>query len=89
MVFLKVAPMRGVIRFGLKGKLNPRIGDLAYRLALPPSLSGVHNVFHVSMLRKYVSDPSHVLSYEPLELRNDLSYEEAPVKILDREVKEL
>ena len=84
--------MRGVRRFGVKGKLSPRfigpfeilekVGEVAYRLALPPALSGVHNVFHVSMLRKYVSDPSHVLSYENLELDEDLSYEEKPVQIL-------
>ena len=53
-----------------------RIGEVAYRLAMPPSLSVVHNIFHVSMLRKYVSDPSHVLSYENLELDEELSYEE-------------
>ena len=89
--------MRGVKRFGVKGKLSPRfigpfevldrIGEVAYRLAMPPSLSAVHNVFHVSMLRKYVSDPSHVLSYEDLELDEDLSYEEKPVQILDRKEK--
>ena len=56
---------------------------------MPPSLSVVHNVFHVSMLRKYVSDPSHVLSYENLELDDDLSYEEKPVQILDRKEKVL
>ena len=66
MVFLKVAPMKGVIRFGKKGKLSPRfvgpfgilkcIGKVAYKLALPPTLAGVHNVFHVSMLRKYIPD---------------------------------
>ena len=56
-----------------------RIGEVAYRLAMPPSLSAVHNAFHVSMLRKYVSDPSYVLSYENLELDKDLSYEEKPV----------
>ena len=54
---------------------------------MPPLLSAVHNVFHVSMLRKYVSDPSHVLSYEELELDEDLSYEEKPVQILDRKEK--
>ena len=63
-VFLRVSPMRGVKRFGAKGKLSPRfigpfqimdrVGAVAYRIALPPSLSGVQNVFHVSMLRKYV-----------------------------------
>ncbi|XP_073017865.1 uncharacterized protein [Primulina eburnea] len=68
-VFLKISPFRGTIRFGKKGKLSPRfigpyeilerVGDLAYRLALPPALSGVHDVFHVSMLRKYHPDPSH------------------------------
>ncbi|XP_073133323.1 uncharacterized protein [Henckelia pumila] len=77
-VFLKVSPMKGVMRFGRRGKLNPRyigpfeilerIGTLSYRLALPPSLAKVHNVFHVSMLRRYVSNPSHVLDFEPLQL---------------------
>ncbi|PON98134.1 Ribonuclease H-like domain containing protein, partial [Trema orientale] len=77
-VYLKVALMKGVMRFGKKGKLSPRfigpyeiiekVGNVAYRLAFHPKLSGVHNVFHVSMFRKYVSDPSHVLSQEPLEL---------------------
>ena len=62
---------------------------MAYRLALPPDLSRVHNVFHVSLLRKYVLDPTHVLSYEPLEVREDLSYEETPIGIIDRKVKEL
>ena len=98
-VFLKVAPMKGVMRFGKKGKLSPRfvgpfevlerIGVVAYRLALPPSLSAVHNVFHVSMLRKYISDSSHVLNYEPLQLNQDLTYEEKPVRILDTKEKEL
>ncbi|KAL0546890.1 hypothetical protein IC582_016808 [Cucumis melo] len=98
-VFLKVAPMRGVVRFERRGKLSPRfvgpfeilerIGPVAYRLALPPSLSTVHDVFHVSMLRKYVSDPSHVVDYEPLEIDENLSYTEQPVEVLAREVKTL
>ncbi|KAL5555342.1 hypothetical protein UlMin_037578 [Ulmus minor] len=98
-VFLKVAPMKGVMRFGKKGKLSPRyigpfeilerIGKVAYRLALPPELSYVHNVFHVSMLRRYVSDPSHVLENEPIEVHKDLTYEEQPVQILDRKDKTL
>ena len=79
MVFLKVAPMKGVMRFRKKGKLSPRfgspfeilkhIGKVVYELALPPTLARVHNVFHVSMLRKYFSDPSHVLNYEPLKIK--------------------
>ncbi|XP_030505112.1 uncharacterized protein LOC115720090 [Cannabis sativa] len=91
--------MKGIRRFGKKGKLSPRfirpfeilerVGQMAYRLALPPSLSVVHNVFHVSMLKKYVSDPMHVLSYEALELQLDLSYDERPVQILDRKEKVL
>ncbi|KAL0556280.1 hypothetical protein IC582_004792 [Cucumis melo] len=98
-VFLKVAPMRGVVRFERRGKLSPRfvgpfeilerIGPVAYRLALPPSLSTVHDVFHVSMLRKYVQDPSHVVDYEPLEIDENLSYTEQPVEVLAREVKTL
>ena len=98
-VFLKVAPMRGVVRFERRGKLSPRfvgpfeilerIGPVAYRLALPPSLSTVHDVFHVSMLRKYVPDPSHVVDYEPLEIDENLSYVEQPVEVLAREVKTL
>ena len=66
-----------------------RMGKVAYRLPLPPSLSGVHNVFHVSILRKYIPDPSHVMDYEPLKLRDDLTYEEQPVKIVDNKEQEL
>ena len=71
-VFLRVATMKGIMRFGKKGKLSPKfigpyeilekVGNVAYRLALPPELSSVNNVFHVSMLRRYISNPSHVLS---------------------------
>lgn len=57
---------------------------MAYRLALFPQLSGVHNVFHVSMLRRYERNPSHVISFEPLAIREDLSYVKQPVQILDR-----
>ena len=66
-----------------------RMGKVAYRLVLPPSLSGVHNVFHVSMLRKYIPDPSHVVDYKPLKLRVDLTYEEQLVKIVDKKEQEL
>ena len=98
-IFLKVAPMKGVMRFGKKGKLSPRyigpfeilemIGKVACKLALPSELSAVHNVFHVSMLRKYISHPSHVLVSEPIEVQEDLTYEEQPVQIQDRKDKEL
>ena len=66
-----------------------RIGVAAYILALPPSLSVIHNIFHVSILREYISDPSHVLNYEPLQFNQDLTYEEKPVRILDTKEKEL
>ncbi|KAL0551635.1 hypothetical protein IC582_010724 [Cucumis melo] len=99
MVFLKVAPMKGVLRFEKKGKLSLRfvgpfeildqIGPIAYRLALPPSFSAVHDVFHVSMLRKYVTDLTHVVDFEPLQINENMSYEEQPVEILVREVKML
>ncbi|TYK04267.1 DNA/RNA polymerases superfamily protein [Cucumis melo var. makuwa] len=68
---------------------DKRIGPMAYRLALPPPLFTVHDVFHVSMLRKYVTDPSHVVDYEPLEIDENLSYAEKPVEILARKVKML
>ena len=97
LVFLKVALMKGVMRFGKKGKLSPRyigpfeivehIGKVAYKFSLPSELASVHNVFHVSMLKKYISDPSHVIQHETIQVHEDLSYEEKPVKILAREEK--
>ena len=76
LVFPKVSLTRRVVRFGKKGKLSPRfigpfeivhqVRECAYRLALPPSLSGVHDVFHVSMLKKYIIDPSHMFDYSGL-----------------------
>ncbi len=82
-----------------KGKLSPRLigpyeiiermGPLACRLALPPELDKIYNVFHVSMLRSCKSDPSHVISMEEIEIQSDLTYEEEPIRILAREVKEL
>ena len=96
-MFLKVSSWKKVARFGRKGKLSPRfigpyeviekVGPMAYRLALPPELEKIHNVFHVSMLRRYRLDSSHVVSSETIELRPDLTYEEEPVEILAREVK--
>ena len=98
-VFLRVSPWKGIMRFGNKGKLSPRyigpydiierIGPLAYRLSLPPELARIHNVFHVSMLRQYRSDPSHVLRDSEVEISDNLSYVEEPVKIVDFRVKQL
>ena len=98
-VFLKISPTKGVIRFGTRGKLSPRyigpfeildrVGDVSYQLALPPSLEGIHNVFHISQLREYVKDESHILDYSEVELQPDLSYKEQSMAILDRSVKTL
>ncbi|XP_019190789.1 PREDICTED: uncharacterized protein LOC109185264 [Ipomoea nil] len=92
-VWLRVSPTWGVMRFGRKGNLSPcfigpyeileRVGNLAYRLALPMELERVHNVFHVSQLKKYVHDPTHVLPPEVIPLDDDMTYEERPHKILD------
>ncbi|KAI5337770.1 hypothetical protein L3X38_017041 [Prunus dulcis] len=92
-VFLKLSPWKGVVRFGRRGKLSPlyigpyeimeRVGPVAYRLALPSDLSRLHDVFHVSMLRKDISDPSHILEEQPIEFQEDLTYVEQPVQILD------
>jgi hypothetical protein len=93
-VFLKVSPMKGVMRFGKKGKLSPRfigpfeitqrVGKLAYRIALPPDLIRTHDVFHVLMLRKYIANPDVIVEYEPLEIQEGLTYVEEPVKIVDK-----
>ena len=93
-VFMRISPWKGVLRFGNKGKLSPRymgpyeiverIGKVAYRLRLPPELARIHDVFHVSMLRKYIADPSHVFRDQPVELKEELTYEERPVQISDR-----
>ena len=87
------------MRFGKKGKLSPRfigpflilevIGEVAYRLALPPQLAGVHPVFHVSMLRKYIRDLSHVIDFDDLHVGDDVSYELRPIRILDSKEKTL
>ena len=98
-MFLKVSSMQGMMRFGKKGKLAPRyirpfeilskVGEVAYRLVLPPELSRIHLVFHVSMLRKYISNSLHILQPQAVELSEDLTYEEYPVAIVDRQVRQL
>ncbi|XP_070007881.1 uncharacterized protein [Nicotiana sylvestris] len=98
-VLLKVSLMKGVLRFGKKGKLSPRfigpfevlrrVGEVAYELALPPNLSGVHLVFHVSLLQKYHADLSHVLDFSTIQLDESLGYEEEPVAIIDRQDRQL
>jgi hypothetical protein len=92
-VLLRVSPTKGVVRFGTKGKLSPRyigpflitarIGKLAYRLELPQSMSGVHNVFHVSMLRKYLHDPEQRIELEHIIIEQDLTINSEPVRILE------
>jgi hypothetical protein len=81
-VFLKVSPMRGVMRFGKKGKLSPRfvgpfeitqrVGKLAYRIALPPDLIEIHDVFHMAMLKRYIANPDVMVEYELLEIQRGL-----------------
>ena len=92
-VFLKVMPKRGVVKFGKRGKLSlrfigpfeilDRVGTVAYRLALPPSMTGVHEVFYVSMLRKYTPDPAHVVDWGHIEVDTDGTFEEGPMCIVD------
>ena len=89
-----------MVRFGQKrGKLSPRyigpfdilerVGKVAYRLALPPKMSGVHNVFNVSMLRKCEHANVSVISFDDIEVDDQVSYQERPVRILGRETKKL
>ncbi|XP_019229548.1 PREDICTED: uncharacterized protein LOC109210572 [Nicotiana attenuata] len=96
-VFLRVSPMKGVMRFGKRGKLSPRfigpykildrVGVVAYRLALPPELSFIYLVFHVSILRKFISDSSQIIEAPAIPLDEKLSYEEEPMAIVDRQVE--
>jgi hypothetical protein len=92
-VYLKVSPMRNVRRFNMKGKFAPRYvgpfkilerrGEVAYQLELPESLSGVHDVFHVSQLKKCLRVPEEQIPLEELTVKEDLTYEEYPIKILE------
>ena len=92
-VSLKVIPKRGVVRFGKHEKLSlrfigpfeilERIGTVAYRLAFSPSMSGVHEAFHVSMLQRYTPDPAHVVDLGHIEIDTDGTFEEGPVCIVN------
>ncbi|XP_070036760.1 uncharacterized protein [Nicotiana tomentosiformis] len=98
-VFLKVSPMKGIMQFERKGKLSlryvgpykiiHRICQVAYKLELPPEMSLVHPVFHVSMLKKVVGDPSAIVSVETIEVNEELLYDEIPIAILDMQVRKL
>ena len=92
-VYLKVSPVRGLRRFKVKGKLAPRyigpfqilqrMGEVAYQLELPPQLADVHNVFHVSQLKKCLRVPEEQIPIEELNVQEDMTYAEYPVKILE------
>jgi hypothetical protein len=93
-VYLKSSPMKDVKRFGVAGKLSPRYigpfqilekcGNVAYKLELPPSLAGVHDIFHVSQLKKCLKPPVDIVLQEVAPLDTDLTYPERPIKILDQ-----
>jgi hypothetical protein len=94
LVYLKVLPMKSVKRFGVTGKLSPRYigpfpilqkcGNVAYKLELPPSLAGVHDIFHVSHLKKCLKPPVDIVLPEVVPLDTDLTYPERLIKILDQ-----
>ncbi|GJY94086.1 hypothetical protein Tco_0510447 [Tanacetum coccineum] len=98
-VMLKVSPWKGVVRFGKRGKLNPRfvgpfkvikrVGDVAYKLELPEELSRVHNTFHVSNLKKCHADEPLAVPLDGLHFDDKLQFVEEPIEITDREVKRL
>ncbi|KAD4982217.1 hypothetical protein E3N88_18888 [Mikania micrantha] len=98
-VMLKVSPWKGIFRFGKRGKLSPRfvgpfkilerIGSVAYRLELPLELSNIHDVFHVSNLKKCLNDESLIVPLEELQIDDKLQFTEEPVEVMDREVKVL
>jgi hypothetical protein len=92
-IYLRVSPTRGIQRFGVKGKLAPRYigpfeileicGPEAYHLQLPSQLAAIHNIFHVSQLRKCVKIPTEVIDSQAIKIEPDLTYTEHPLKVLD------
>ncbi|XP_070041589.1 uncharacterized protein [Nicotiana tomentosiformis] len=98
-VLLKVSPMKGIMRFGKKGTFSPRfIGpfevlrrdrEVAYKLAFPPSLLGVHPIFHITIIRRYHADLPHVLDFSIVQLDESLGYEDKPIAIVERQVRQL
>ncbi|XP_069154497.1 uncharacterized protein [Solanum lycopersicum] len=96
-VYLKLLPMNGVMKFAKKGKLSPRyigsykipnrVGNVAYELELPHLLETVHSVFHLSMLKKGLGDPSLIVPTENVWIKDDLSYEDILVQILDHQLR--
>ena len=98
-VFLKVSPMKGVMRFGKKGKLASRyiapylivkwIGKFVYELDLPKNLKAIHLVFYVSLFKKYIPNESHNLKDETIQVDQKLSYEEKSIAIINRQVRKL
>ncbi|KAH0655692.1 hypothetical protein KY285_030574 [Solanum tuberosum] len=95
----KVSPVKGVMRFGKKGKPSPRyvgpyrilkrVSNLAYELELSAELAAVHPVFHISLLKKYVGDPTSIVPLESVAVKDSINYEEVPVEILDHQVRRL
>ncbi|KAK6121581.1 hypothetical protein DH2020_044676 [Rehmannia glutinosa] len=98
-VFLRLSPRKGLINPKKGGKLSPRyagpykilqrIGKLAYRLELATQYAGMHNVFHVSILKKYQPDPEHIITQDTPPLMENLSYTERPIRIIDRQTRRL
>ena len=98
-MLLKLSPWKKILRFGRKGKLSPRfigpyeilerVEPVAYRLVLPLELTKLHDVFHVSMLRRNRSDASHILPVQDIQVQEDFTFDEESKAILDREIRQL